>query len=148
MKKLLKKVTMILCTMAVTIGFVGGSVEEASAASYMSRKKVDVYAHLENLAIPLNAGYVSVTTSNGTSKEVYKSGNGKTSKMTVYVSAATKNSDVKFTVRYKVAGKVSTKSISIKASEVYSLLGGKNVHLRVIGKKNDLSGKIYSVVKK
>ena len=42
MKKLLRKVAMVLCTMAVTVGFIGGSVEEASAASYGGSAKVSI----------------------------------------------------------------------------------------------------------
>lgn len=51
MKKLLKKATMLLCAMAVTIGFVGGTVEESYAASNK------VYGGKSDIKISLSKGY-------------------------------------------------------------------------------------------
>lgn len=51
MKKLLKKATMLLCAMAVTIGFVGGTVEEVSAASNK------VYGGKSKIILSISKGY-------------------------------------------------------------------------------------------
>lgn len=135
MKKIFKKLTVFICAMAVSIGAIGGSVD---AASYMSNKTVDVFLYMNGVQLANNAGYVSVSTSNGTSSEVYVNGSvTKSKKIKVKVSAATKNSMVKFTVRYRIAGRsqISSRSVSVKASTVYSLLGGKNLNLNVNGNK-------------
>lgn len=127
MKKLLKKASIFLCALAVAIGFVGATVEEASAASKTYSGYVLVTSKMPSWAsgeITVSQGSKSVKTGwirpGGTTPTVRLLGSAKsgqtctisikanTSDGTFYTSLKVKASDLaknkKFTVKFKTSG--------------------------------------------
>jgi hypothetical protein len=93
MKKLLKKATMLLCAMIVAIGFVGGTVEEASAASklYLD-KNYTVRVNVSGLAT--TNGTLTINSGQSSYSFKVKGGNivfGSKTKDRINIKAANKN---------------------------------------------------------
>lgn len=136
MKKLLKKATMLLCAMAVTIGFVGGTVEEVSAAGK--------YGGVSNLTISYPSNYsmgrIEVKSSWGASASCNILGVPATSKGTISGYSDKANKSVKLTVTYFDCNnkKVDSDSITVKAKE----LGNKSFNI-TFKKSGNYLKKVY-----
>lgn len=141
MKKILKKATMLLCTMALTIGLVGGSSEESFAASknYVTNGKVTL-----KFDVPwwLNSGRVEIEMAGATYTEYIKS--GKDFKVYIKGSAATKNTTRTGTITYYNG--FGTKD----ASTVFSITGKdlKKKDTKKVSFKKGTAGFVKSITVK
>lgn len=122
MKKLLKKVTMVLCTMAVTIGFVGGTTSESSAATYGGTSTVTVETPYN-----LDPGRLTVSSSCGG-------------------STSGKLLGIPNTQTFKIRGTSSKKNDKVTLTATYYNSNGKQIHSSKIKVKvTDLGKKSFKI---
>ena len=137
MKTISTKAKMLPCAMAVAIGFVGGAVGEASAASkYGGVSTMSIIVPSYNYTM----GKVTISSSCGGSTSASVEGFAwtKTAKISGYSNK--KNDSVKLTVTYSDSNgkKVDTDSIKVKVTD----LGKKNFNITFKKSGNKLT-KVY-----
>lgn len=144
MKKLLKKATMLLCAMIVAIGFVGGTVEEASAASklYLD-KNYTVRVNVSGLVT--TDGTLTIKSRQGSYSFKVKGGKiivGSKTKDKINIKAANKNTEdsIRFTFKtdslHSLSSNLGDGSVSNYIYTTASKLKSKNAFKVDIKKKN------------
>ena len=124
MKKLLKKVAMALCTMAVTIGFVGGTASESAAATFGGTSTVTVETPYN-----FSPGRLTITSSCGGSTSGKILGIPNTQTFKISGKSSKKNDKVTLTATYYNSNgkKVDSSKITVKVTD----LGKKSFKIKL-----------------